>query len=71
MINQAKFNAAVQLGNSPTMVFSGELNKYVQFVTMFRNNFDKTIGDSSTLFNLLEHHLSGQAKEATELCIHL
>ena len=32
MINQAKFNAAVQLGNTPTMVFNGELIKYVQLL---------------------------------------
>ena len=36
MINQAKFNAAVQPGSTPTMVFRGELIKYIQFVTMFR-----------------------------------
>ena len=62
MIHQANFILAVQLGNSSTMVFNGDLNKYVQFVTMFRNNFDKTIGDSSALFKLVgsTHHVSGK-----------
>ena len=57
------------IGNTPTVVFRGELIKYVQFVTMFRNNFDNTIVDSSTLFNILERHLAGSAKAAIEPCI--
>ena len=69
MIYQAKFNAAVQLGNSPKMKFNSDLNKYVQFVTMFSNNFDKTICDSSALYNLLERLVTGQAKEAIKPCI--
>ena len=63
MTNQSCFTAAVQLGNSPTMKFGGELNKYVQFVTMFRNTFDKTIKDSSALYALLVRHAYGQAKK--------
>ena len=41
MMGQARFSTAIQLDNSPTMLFGGELNKYVQFITMFRNSFDK------------------------------
>ena len=36
---------------------------------MFRNNFEKTIGDSIALFNLLEGHLSGHVKDAIEPCV--
>ena len=69
MINQAWFNAVVQLGNTSTMKFGDELNKYVQFVTTFRNTFDKTIKDPSALYNLLERHVIGHAKKAIETCI--
>ena len=51
------------------MKFGGELNKYVQFVTMFRNTFDDTIKDSSALYDLLVRHVVGQAKKAIETCI--
>ena len=58
LINQARFNAAVQLGNTPTMKFDfGERYKYAQFVTKFQNTFDKTINDPSALHNLLERHV--------------
>ena len=53
MMSQARFSTAVQLGNSPTMIFTGELHKYVQFVTMFRNSFDKTINNSVALYEIL------------------
>ena len=61
---QAKFSAAVQLGNKPSMTFNGDLDKYVQFVTMFRSTFDKTIKDSSALYNLLSLHITGPTKQA-------
>ena len=35
LAKQTHFNTALSLGHSPTMVFGGELHKYVQFVTMF------------------------------------
>ena len=62
MANQARFSTAVQLGNSPTMFFAGELHKYVQFVTMFQNSFNETINDSVTLHNILMRHVRGPAK---------
>ena len=60
MVNQARSSAAVQLGNTPMMMFGGELSKYVQFVTMFRNTY--TIKDSSALYDLILRHVIGQAK---------
>ena len=45
MTNQAHLSTALHLGDSPTMLFSGELHGYVQFVAMLRNTFDKTIND--------------------------
>ena len=61
MANQARFSTELQLGNSSTMLFSGELHKYVQFVTMFRNTFDKTINDSVALYDILMRHVKGPA----------
>ena len=52
IMKQAHFNTAIQLGNSPTMIFGGELHKYVQFITMFRNSFDETINDPLTLYQI-------------------
>ena len=69
MRNQARFSTAVQLGNAPTMLFSGELHKYVQFVTMFRNSFDKTINDPVALYEILMRHVKGPAKKVIESCI--
>ena len=57
MVNQARLSAAVQLGNTPTMKFGGELNKYVQLVTMFRNTFHNTNKDPSALYKLHERHV--------------
>ena len=51
------------------MFFDGELHKYVQFVTMFRNSFDNTINDSVALYEILLQHLKGPAKAAVEPCI--
>ena len=59
-------STALQLGNAPTMLFGGELHKYVQFVTMFRNSFDKTINDSVALYEILLRHVKGPAKKASE-----
>ena len=69
MIGQARFSTAIQLGNSPTMQFGGELSKYVQFITMFRNSFDKTIKDPVALYEILMRHVKGPAKRAIESCI--
>ena len=43
--------------------------KYVQFVTMFRNSFDKTINDPVALYEILMRHVKGSAKKAIESCI--
>ena len=69
MIEQARFSAAVQLGNSPIMKFGGELNKYIQFITMFQNSFHNTIKDSVALYEILMRHVYGPAKKAIESCI--
>ena len=58
-IGQAKYSAAIQLGNRPTMIFNGDLDKYVQFVTMFRTMFDNVVKDSGALYNLLSRHVIG------------
>ena len=68
-MKQAHFNTAVQLGNSPTMLFWGELHKYVQFITMFRNSFDETTNDPVALYKILMRHVKGPAKKAIEPCI--
>ena len=62
MMNQARFSTAVQLGNAPTMLFWGELHKYIQFVTMFRNSFNKTIIDLVALYQILMRDVTGPAK---------
>ena len=59
--NQAKFNVAMQLGSSPSTKVNCDLIKFVPFVTMYRNNFDNAIKESSSLFSILECHLSGSA----------
>ena len=69
MMSQAHFSTAVLLGNSPTMIFTRELYKYVQFVTMFRNSFDQTINDSVALYEILLQHIKWPAKKAIESCI--
>ena len=66
MMKQACFHTAIQLGQSPTMVFWGELHKYVQFITMFRNSFDNTINDPVALYEKLMRHVKGPAKSAIE-----
>ena len=52
------------------MYFSGELYDYVQFVTMFRGSFDKTINDSVALYEILIRHTTGSAKSAIEPCVY-
>ena len=64
MANQARFSTALQLRNSPMMLFGGELHKYVQFVTMFRNTFNKNSNDSVALYDILMRHVKGPAKKA-------
>ena len=56
MARQTCFNTALSLGQSPTMIFGGELHKYVQFVTMFKNSFNKTINNSVALYEILMRH---------------
>ena len=70
LIGQAKFSTAIQLGNRPTMTFNGDLDKYGQFVTMFRSTFDNIVNNSSALFNLLSRHVTGPAKQAIVLCVY-
>ena len=69
LAQQTRFNTAMALGRSPSMIFQGELYKYVQFVTMFRGTFDKTIADPVSLFEILLRHTKGPAKAAIESCI--
>ena len=69
MWNQVHFLTAISLGNAPDMMFSVELHKYVQFVTMFRNSFDNTINNPVALFEILLRHVKGPAKRAIESCI--
>ena len=69
MANQTRFSRALQLGYIPMMLFGWELHKYVQFVTMFRNSFNKTINDPDTLYEILMRHVKGPAKKAIESCI--
>ena len=69
MARQTCFNTALSLGQSPTMIFGGELHKYVQFVTMFKNSFNKTINNSVALYEILMIHLKVPAKAAIESCI--
>ena len=51
------------------MFFGGELHKYVQFVTMLRNSFNKTINDSVALYKILLQQVKSPAKAAIESCI--
>ena len=70
LIGQAKYSAAVQLGNWPAMTFNGDVDKYVQFITMFRTTFDNVIKDSSSLYNLLTHHVTEASKTSyCTLCL--
>ena len=69
MARQTRFNTAFSLGQLPMMIFGGELHKYVQFVTMFKNSFDETINDSVALYEILMRHVKGPAKAAIEPCI--
>ena len=52
------------------MTFNGDLDKYVQFVTMFRTTFDDVVKDSSALYNLLTRHVTGPAKQAIVPCVY-
>ena len=69
MIGQARFSTAIQLGNPPTMQFGGELSKYVQFITMFCNSFDKTINDPVALYEILMRHVKRPVKRASASCV--
>ena len=51
------------------MLFGGELHKYVQFVTMFRNTFDKTLNDPVALYDILMRHVNGPVKNTIESCV--
>ena len=65
MMKPARFVTAVQLGNTHMMLFGGELYKYVQFITMFWNSFDKTINDPTgcvTVYKILMRHVKEPAK---------
>ena len=52
------------------MIFHGEIEHYMQFVTMFRSTFDEVIADSSLLYNLFTKHVRGLAKEAIVPCVY-
>ena len=54
----------------PEMVFHGEIERYVQFVTMFRTTFDEVIADSGSLYNLITKHVAGLAKEVIVPCVY-
>ena len=70
LTGQAKYNAAFQMASRPAMIFHGEVERYVQFITMFRTTFDEVIVDPNSLYNLLTKHVAGPAKEAIVLCIY-
>ena len=70
LTGQAKYNAAFQMASQPAMVFRGEVERYVHFVTMFRTTFDKVIADPGSLFNLLIKHVAGPAKDAIMPCVY-
>ena len=70
LTGQAKYNAAFQMASEPAMVFRGEVERYVHFVTMFQTTFDKVIADSGSLFNLLIKHVAGPAKDAIMPCVY-
>ena len=63
LAQQTRFNMALSLGHSPMMFFGGELHKYVQFVTMFRNSFDKTINDPVALYRFYHSMLKVWQKQ--------
>ena len=52
------------------MTSNGNLDKYVQFVTLFRTTFDNVVKDSSPLYNLLSCHVTGPAKQAIVPCVY-
>ena len=58
LLEQAKFNTAMQLGSVPPTKFNSELKSYVPFVTMFKNNFESIITDSNSLFAILLRYLA-------------
>ena len=70
LTGQAKYNAAFQMASQPSMTFNGEVEKYVQFITMFRTTFDNVIKDPSSLYNLLTCHVLGPAKQAIVPCVY-
>ena len=41
----------------------------MQFITMFRNSYDKTLNDLVALYEILLRHVKGPAKRAIEPCI--
>ena len=70
LTGQVRYNAAFQMASRPSMVFNGEVEKYIQFVTMFQTTFDSVINDSGSLYNLLTKHAAGPAKAAIVPCIY-
>ena len=56
LAKQTRFNTAIAMGQSPTMYFSGEPHKYVQFITRFRGSFEETINDPVALYEILLRH---------------
>ena len=70
LMGQAKYNAAFLMASRPSMVFNGEVEKYVQFVTMLRPTFDNVINDPSCLYNLLNKHVTGPTKKAIVPCVY-
>ena len=70
LTGQVRYNAAYQMASRLSMVFNGEVEKYVQFVTMFRTTFDNVINDPSSLYNLLTKHVTGPAKAAIVPCVY-
>ena len=52
------------------MTFNGDVDNYVQFITMFQATPDNVIKDSSSLYNLLTRHVMGPAKQASVPCVY-
>ena len=52
------------------MTFNGHVDKYIQFVTMFRTTFDNVIKDPNALYNLLTRHVTGPANQAIVPCVY-
>ena len=69
LTGQAKYNATFQMASRPAMIFHGEVERYVQFVTMFRTTFNNVIADSGPLYNLLTKHVAEPAKEVIIPCV--